>query len=173
MSKDFIIREANPSEYSLLSQIIITAYSALEGFPSVEENPDYYQTFSDLSQFSKQKATKILVAVSVEAEILGGLIFYGQAADYGGGVIDTNFSNYAGIRLLAVKPEARKQGIAKALTNECLQRAKKLGRQFVLLHTTNAMKIAWEMYEKMGFSRWSAIDFQLNNLLIYGFRKEI
>ncbi len=173
MNNQFYIRKAYQSEYNELGQLIARVYSSLEGFPSLEENPEYYATFSDLGRLAEQKETKVLVAVDHTANILGGLVFYGHAKNYGSGVIDTDFPSTSGIRLLAVKPRARKRGIGKALTQECIERTKRLKHNRILLHTTDAMKTAWKMYENIGFLRWPELDFQLNNLTVYGFQLEL
>jgi GNAT superfamily N-acetyltransferase len=63
------------------------------------------------------------------------------------------------IRLLAVAPSARGQGIAKALMQECLRRARQAGVDAITLHTTDMMNVAMQMYERMGFVRVPALDF--------------
>ncbi|MEO0572953.1 MAG: GNAT family N-acetyltransferase [Bacteroidota bacterium] len=173
MGVEFYIRKAKDKEYAILGELIIKVYSSLDGFPSVSDNPDYYETFSNLQKLAQQKDTEILVTVNKREGILGGVVFYGQAKYYGSGVIETNYKKTSGIRLLAVKPEVRKRGIAKALTLDCIQRTMALGHTQLMLHTTTSMKVAWKMYEKLGFTRWEDIDFELNGMMIYGFKKNL
>ena len=40
----------------------------------------------------------------------------------------------------------------------------------MIIHTTNAMKNAWAMYEKIGFKRSEDLDFMQGNLEVFGFR---
>ena len=75
----------------------------------------------------------------------------------------------AGIRLLAVAPAARGRGVGKALTRECVERARALGRSSVVLHTTRAMQTAWRMYEQLGFRRSPDLDFRQGALEVFGF----
>jgi GNAT superfamily N-acetyltransferase len=63
------------------------------------------------------------------------------------------------VRLLAVAPEARGQGIGTALMKECIRRARRLGAACLNLHTTDMMKVAMRMYERMGFVRVPELDF--------------
>jgi predicted N-acetyltransferase YhbS len=63
------------------------------------------------------------------------------------------------VRLLAVAPEARGQGIGTALMKECLRRARLLGAVCLNLHTTDMMQVAMRMYERMGFVRAPELDF--------------
>jgi GNAT superfamily N-acetyltransferase len=63
------------------------------------------------------------------------------------------------VRLLAVAPEARGQGIGTALMQECIRRARSLGATCLNLHTTDMMQVAMRMYEGMGFVRAPELDF--------------
>jgi GNAT superfamily N-acetyltransferase len=63
------------------------------------------------------------------------------------------------VRLLAVAPEARGQGIGTALMKECIRRARGLGAGCLNLHTTDMMQVAMGMYERMGFVRAPDLDF--------------
>jgi GNAT superfamily N-acetyltransferase len=63
------------------------------------------------------------------------------------------------VRLLAVAPEARGQGIGTALMKECIRRARRLGAGCLNLHTTVVMQVAMRMYERMGFVRAPDLDF--------------
>ena len=63
------------------------------------------------------------------------------------------------VRLLAVAPEAREQGIGTALMMECIRRARGLGANCLNLHTTDMMQVAMRMYERMGFIRAPELDF--------------
>ena len=63
------------------------------------------------------------------------------------------------VRLLAVAPGARGQGIGTALMKECIRRARRLGSACLNLHTTDMMQGAMRMYERMGFVRAPDLDF--------------
>lgn len=89
--------------------------------------------------------------------LVGSVWLYPAAANpYGAGV--TNAS-YPEIRLLAVLPAARGQGIATALMRECMARARRGGASELGLHTSESMRVAIGMYERMGFVRAPAYDF--------------
>jgi catechol 2,3-dioxygenase-like lactoylglutathione lyase family enzyme len=78
--------------------------------------------------------------------------------------------NASGIRLLGVDPKYRRSGAGKALTNACIQLARQQGHDQVILHSTQAMKVAWGMYEKLGFQRSPDLDFSQQDLQVFGFR---
>jgi ribosomal protein S18 acetylase RimI-like enzyme len=91
-------------------------------------------------------------------------------AQYGSGGTASSVTNAVGIRLLAVDSASRGQGIGRALTQFCIERARELGKARVVLHTTRAMQTAWAMYERLGFVRFPEIDFRQGNLEVYGFQ---
>jgi GNAT superfamily N-acetyltransferase len=75
------------------------------------------------------------------------------------------------VRLLAVGPVARGQGIGAALMYECVRRAYRLGAAVLTLHTTDMMHVAMRMYERMGFARAPELDFHVDkDLTVKGYR---
>ena len=166
----FNIREARPDEFEALGQLMVEVYSRLEGFPDPEEQPAYYQTLARIGGFTQNPETKLLVAVSIEGDLLGGVVYFSDMRYYGSGGTAPQMTDASGVRLLAVDPKARGMGIGKALTQACIQMAKDRNQSRVLLHTTKAMQAAWAMYEKMGFQRFPDIDFSQEGLPVYGFQ---
>ncbi|RNI23424.1 GNAT family N-acetyltransferase [Rufibacter latericius] len=169
-SQSYLIRNADPSEFTALGQLMVRVYSQLEGFPKPDEQPAYYQMLSNIGDFTQHPDVEILVAVSEKGTINGGVVFFRDLQSYGSGGTATQEKNAAGFRLLAVPPEARGLGIGKALTQECIQRAKDLQLSQVIIHSTKAMQTAWKMYEKLGFRRSEDLDFLQGDLPVFGFR---
>jgi ribosomal protein S18 acetylase RimI-like enzyme len=66
---------------------------------------------------------------------------------------------WAVVRLLAVRPEYRGRGIGRTLMDECIRRCRQAKVAAIGLHTTEAMDIARQMYERMGFVRFPESDF--------------
>lgn len=60
--------------------------------------------------------------------------------------------DWAVIRALAVHPGARGRGLARALTDTCLARARADGAATVGLHTAELMTAARTLYEGLGFT---------------------
>jgi ribosomal protein S18 acetylase RimI-like enzyme len=58
---------------------------------------------------------------------------------------------WAIVRMLSVSPEHRGLGIGRALTRECVSRAKRDNAIAVGLHTSPVMQIALPIYARMGF----------------------
>lgn len=89
---------------------------------------------------------------------------------YGSGGIATQVQNVSGFRLLAVDAMARGCGIGKLLTNECIRKAVDNKHSQIIIHSTEAMQIAWKMYENIGFKRSEDLDFMQGELPVFGFR---
>lgn len=168
--KSLQIREARDEEFRTLGQLMVEVYSQLDGFPRPHEQPRYFQMLANIGMFSEKKDAKVLVALTDEDEIVGGVVYFGDMAEYGSGGTATREPEASGIRLLAVSAAARGMGVGKALTDYCVQLARQQHHRCVVLHTTEAMKIAWGMYEKLGFGRAEDLDFMQESLRVYGFR---
>ncbi|WP_442598502.1 GNAT family N-acetyltransferase [Neobacillus sp. D3-1R] len=66
---------------------------------------------------------------------------------------------YPEIRMLAVNPQMRGKGIARALMMECIYRTKATGYHSIGLHTAEFMKDAIRLYEGLGFEHIPQFDF--------------
>ncbi len=164
------IREILPAEYESLGQLMVEVYSSLDGFPSPDEQPAYYEMLANIGSFNEQEDTQVLIAKSSEGVLLGGVVYFSDMARYGSGGTATEETNVSGFRLLGVNPRSRGAGVGKALSNACIQLARDKGHAQVVLHTTQAMQVAWKLYEKLGFRRSPDLDFLQEELPVFGFR---
>lgn len=168
--KAYNIRKAGPSEFKAIGKLMVDVYSGLEGFPKADEQPQYYKTLANIGDFTKKPGVELLAAISSENKILGAVLYFGDIQQYGAGGTVTQEKNASGFRLLAVDPSTRGLGIGKALSVACIERARKAGHAQVIIHSTAYMKVAWKMYEKLGFIRSEDLDFKQEDLQVYGFR---
>lgn len=166
----YTIREAQSDEFKTIGQLMIQVYSQLEGFPKPEEQPTYYDKLANIGLMTEKPGARLLVAVSENGAIGGAVVYLGDMEHYGSGGTATKEKNAAGFRLLAVDPETRGLGLGKRLSMACLELAKTEGNQQMIIHTTNAMKPAWKMYEKIGFRRSEDLDFLMEGFPVFGFR---
>jgi GNAT superfamily N-acetyltransferase len=65
------------------------------------------------------------------------------------------------VRALAVIPEARRTGVARALLGACARRAREAGAAALCLHLASFMTGAQELAREAGFERLGAGDFEL------------
>jgi len=171
--KKYHIRRANPDEYETLGRMTVQVYSSLPGMPGPAEQPEYYSLLHDVGRRAGGPTIEILVAVTPDGELLGGVTFVGDMKYYGSGGSASTSPDSSGIRLLAVKPEARGIGVGKALTIACIQRAIPRGSRQVILHTTKSMENAWRLYQRLGFQRSPDLDFSQGELPVFGFRLDL
>lgn len=170
MPADLEIRDIRTSEHAALGQLMVAVYSQLDGFPTPTEQPGYYALLANIGAFTQKQGAKVLVAISAERGLVGGVVYFGDMAEYGSGGTATAIKDASGIRLLGVSEAARGLGVGKALTNACIDLARAKGHAQVVLHTTQSMTTAWGMYAKLGFTRSTDLDFMQGELPVFGFR---
>ncbi len=173
MTEQLTIRDLHQDEYAALGRLMVEVYSSLEGFPTPEEQPSYYELLTNIGRFAEKKSARVLVALTVQGQLLGGIVYFGDMAEYGSGGTATAEKNASGIRLLGIDPKFRGLGAGKALTRACVQLAREKGHAQVILHTTQAMQVAWRMYEHLGFVRSEDLDFLQQGFPVFGFRLKL
>ena len=144
----FLIRPVRPDEYGPLGELTVASYH------SVRHREDYDRQLRDVAR--RAETSCVLVAVGLEGELLGGVTYVGGPDDpYSEELAEGD----AGMRMLAVAPARQGQGIGRALTQACLERARADGRCRFILHTGEWMPAARHLYESLRFERVRAIDF--------------
>jgi len=173
MTAQFEIRDLRPEESIDLGRLLVDVYTALEGFPTPQAQPDYYEMLANIGQFAARKGARVLVAVKPDGDLVGGLVYFGDIAEYGAEGTAKNVRNASGIRLLGIDPAFRGLGAGRALTEYCIGLARDKGHGEVILHTTRAMHTAWALYERMGFARSEDLDFSWDGYPVYGLRLQL
>jgi ribosomal protein S18 acetylase RimI-like enzyme len=102
-----------------------------------------------------------LIVAEVEGGIAGSVALFPAKTDAYEGYVEE--LDYPEIRMLAVSPQARGQGVATALISECIRRAKDQGYHSIGLHTADFMESAINLYERLGFERLPQYDFEPAN----------
>lgn len=152
------IRQARPDELDSVSQLLDDAWreydSQVTGSP---ERLAIYRGYRARVIDVRSRIDESLLLVAERDGVLVGTVTYYWPVDEH--PEDDWPPGWAGIRLLGVHPDARGQGIGRALTQECIRRARADGATHVGLHSTVLMRIARDMYERMGFVRHPSHDF--------------
>jgi ribosomal protein S18 acetylase RimI-like enzyme len=140
----FLIRPVRPDEYGPLGELTVAAYRSV---PDVMDHQDAYDR--QLRDVARRAETScVLVAVGSEGQLLGGVTYVrGPDDPYSEELAEGE----AGMRMLAVDPARQRQGVGRALTQACLERARAAGRTRLVLHTGAWMPGAIRLYEKLGF----------------------
>lgn len=163
------VRKALPQDFDAIGTLLVKVYSQLDGFPKPEEQPAYYQMLQNIGDLTQKPGVSLFVAFD-GTDLLGAVVYFADMSQYGSGGTATQEKDAAGFRLLAVEPNQRGRGIGKILTQKCIDQARIDKLPQVVIHSTAAMKVAWGMYEKMGFQRSTDLDFMQQELPVYGFR---
>lgn len=157
-----VIRRIRPSEHARLSELTLAAYLEI---PGVAEATEYLEELADVA--GRAAKVPVLVAVdSASGELVGGVAYIPGP----GPLAEIEHDDEAGIRMLAVAPEAQGRGIGRALVEACIERARAEGKRRVVLLTVPAMTAAVAMYRSMGFAREEANDWEYEpGRLLIGF----
>ena len=139
---------ATPDEYAEAGDVTAIAYRE---FVRPEDTgwEEYLARIADVAE--RAERTTIVVAIE-EGRIVG------SATLELSGRVETRDARHldpeeAHIRMLGVHPDARRRGIARSLMEACVEEARRNGKTFMTLHTTQRMTAAQEMYESLGFER--------------------
>jgi len=137
------IRDYRPSDTEEFNRIAIAAFSQFAG--SYEDWPAMRAVVSKASTLSE---TGEVVIAESEGRLVGGVAYVGPK------VAKASFFDPAWpvIRMLVVDPDCRGKGIGRALTGECLARARRDHSPVIALHTSPIMTVALPMYLRMGFA---------------------
>lgn len=168
---DIAIRAARPEELETVGELTARVY--LDGglLDFGEEDP-YLAVLRDAR--GRAEHAEVLVAVEPSrpehagGEVLGTVTFVGR----GGRYADIAEPGEGEFRMLVVHPAARGRGVGEALVRECLERARALGLERLVLSSQDRMYAAHRLYERLGFVRtperdWSPVP-GLPALLTFG-----
>jgi GNAT superfamily N-acetyltransferase len=147
------IRPVRPDEHQALGELTVAAYAAID--PAVVEEDGYAGELRDVA--SRVADAEVLVAVDDAGTVVGG-VTYVPGPD--SGWAEFTEPDGAGIRMLAVAPEAQRRGVGEALSRACVDRALSAGRGQILLHSTDRMTGAHRLYIRLGFARDVSLDWE-------------
>lgn len=146
-----IIRNVRPEELDEVSLTLRDAYQEYEKFLSPEAWKSYLE---DIMNVRSRLDESELIVAELDGRLVGSVTLYLDASR-----MHVWPEGWASIRLLAVHPSYRSQGIGRALMEECISCCRKKGIIAIGLHTTEIMNIARRMYETMGFVLAPEFDF--------------
>jgi GNAT superfamily N-acetyltransferase len=146
---DLDIRLARPDEYDELGRLLLRSYATI---PGLDADPEHMTKLADVA--GRARDTETLTAI-VEGR-LAGVATYVPGPDTS--MSEFNDPDAAGIRALAVDPDHHRRGIGRALTVACVDLARSAGKHRVILHTSQYQQAAHAMYQRMGFRRERALD---------------
>ena len=166
-SKQPLVRDARAGELDQVAQLMLDAYQEYQAhFP-----PDTWERYSAniMDVRSRLEFSELIVAEQSGA-VAGAVTLYPNLVSAEQGWP----AGWAGVRLLAVHPDARGQGIGRVLMDECLLRSRRRRSAAVGLHTSEIMRVARGLYERMGFVRVPEFDFRTgSNWIVMAYRLDL
>jgi ribosomal protein S18 acetylase RimI-like enzyme len=121
------------------------AVSSFEQYKDVYDDWDIF--ISRIAAMPSLAESSEIILAKIDGEIVGAVAYVAPHKPKA----EFFEPEWALIRMLVVAPKARGRGIGKALTNECIDRAKRDDAKTVALHTSEVMQTALAMYLRMGF----------------------
>ena len=154
---DFILRDAHPQDQDAIREVTLASYAqyadVMPPFAWNEYRKNIIETLARVAPPVEQ------IVVERADEILGTVLLFPAGTALVAPDESIHVFKFPEVRLLAVAPSARGQGIGAALMRECIARARRTGAEALTLHTTDMMQTAMQMYERMGFVRMPETDF--------------
>jgi GNAT superfamily N-acetyltransferase len=140
-----LIRPAAPDELAAVGDLTVDAYAA-EGY--LDYADDYADELRDAAR--RAELATLLVAVDERSgAVVGTATFFLAGTPYA----EVSRPGEAEFRMLAVAKEARGQGVAAALVQSCIERARAAGSSALALCSLKEMTPAHRIYLRMGFVR--------------------
>ncbi|MEY2834149.1 MAG: hypothetical protein RLZZ574_3409 [Cyanobacteriota bacterium] len=141
-----IIRDALATDFNKIALLSVAAYCEYAQSLRLE---DWDKMKTSLSNVSKVASQAKLVVAEQARQLVGSVVYYRP----GTSTSRLFQPEWASLRMLAVLPEYRGQGIGRQLTKACIERAKSDRAEIIGLHTSELMVSAKRMYEKLGFQQ--------------------
>jgi predicted N-acetyltransferase YhbS len=159
------LRDARPGDREAILEVTLSAYReyATVMGPHWE---NYRQNI--LATLGNPKPAEQIVAEKEDA-VVGSVLLYPAGTLFSHRESLSAPLAWPEVRLLAVTPQSRQQGIGAALIHECIKRATRSGAAFLTLHTTDMMQAAQRMYRRIGFVRAAELDFHSDETTVKGY----
>lgn len=137
-----LIRTADASDLRALDDVVRRAYAEYEG-----GFPDWTPALRGTGLMTQLSGEAEILAARIDERVSGGVGYVAPGRPRA----DCFPAEWAVLRLMAVDPACRGQGVAGALVQECARRARADHAQVLGLFTSPAMTIAVGMYRRAGF----------------------
>ncbi|GAA4698688.1 GNAT family N-acetyltransferase [Nocardioides conyzicola] len=145
------VRLATRDDHAAMRAVITAAYAQYE----MAVGPEAFDRYlADLLDLDLHASHGPLVVAEVDGVVRGSAAFYPESAAQGLGWP----AGWSGGRALAVHPDARGHGVARALVAACEELAHEYGAPVFAFHTLELMTDAIRLYERLGFVRAPAYD---------------
>jgi len=139
---DILLRDYDSADAENLNRTAVAAFDQFR-----DQYEDWPAMLASLSRTSTLSASGEVIIAELQDKFAGAVAYFGpnsQKASF----FD---QRWPVIRMLVVDPSFRGKGIGRALSEECISRARRDGSPVIALHTSPIMSVALPMYLRMGF----------------------
>lgn len=151
----FEVRAARPEELDRAGEVVAQAYATMDVFTGGHPGAgEYLEHVRDAR--GRARECPVLVAVEPDGTILGCVTY---VPDHESRFAELEVPGEAGFRMLGVAPGTTGRGVGRALVEACVERAREAGRTGIAISTSPEMAAARRLYERLGFRRVPARDF--------------
>jgi GNAT superfamily N-acetyltransferase len=136
------LRDYEHADAEDLNRIAVAAFDQFR-----DHYGDWPAMLAGLSKTSDLSASGEVIIAKLQDTFAGAVAYFGPNSQKAA-FFDQRWPI---IRMLVVDPAFRGKGIGRALSDECIARAKRDGSPIIALHTSPIMSVALPMYLRMGF----------------------
>jgi GNAT superfamily N-acetyltransferase len=149
-----LVRDAVPADYPAIRKVVIAAYRQYADLIAIDVFSPYLADLLDLETHAHHGS---LLVAEADGRIRASGAFYPDASVQGVGWPP----GWAGGRGLAVHPDARGHGVARAMIATIERLARQAGAPVFAFHTASFMTDAIALYERLGYQRVPEFDFDM------------
>jgi GNAT superfamily N-acetyltransferase len=153
-----VIRRALPAD---LPQIVRVIEAAFAQYRAIIPPAIFGGYLNDMRAIGERWDEAEVIVAERDGRVAGCATFYADASLEGLGLP----KEWAGLRTLAVHPDARGQGLGRRLSERCVENARALGAPAFGIHTAAFMTAACRIYEGLGFRRAPEFDLRASSIL--------
>ena len=159
-----VIRVATPDDFQAIGELTVAAY---RGDGQTWSGHPYEPVLLDAA--GRSGAGTLLVCL-VDERVAGSVLFVEAGSEFS----ELARAGEAEFRMLAVAPWAQRRGVGEALAGACLQRARDLGCQSVVICVRDFALDGQRLYKRMGFVREPSLDWSpYEGVVLLGLRYEL
>lgn len=140
------VRRARPAEHEAVGELTVAAYRADELLEGAHDH--YAPRLRDAA--GRDDDAEVWVAVDRSGDVLGTVTWCPPGSPWREVAARRDQGEF---RMLAVAPAGRRRGVARALVEACVARARTEGMREILLSSLPDMTAAHGLYRSLGFVR--------------------
>ncbi|HYO39630.1 MAG TPA: GNAT family N-acetyltransferase [Nocardioidaceae bacterium] len=161
------VRPVHTEELAEVGELTVRSYAA-DGF--LDGDDRYVHQLRDAVTRAREAEVYVAALPECPDRIVGTVTFCPQGSPWS----ELARPGEGEFRMLAVAPEARGRGVARALVGVCLERSRELGYSAVVLSSLPVQHTAHRLYGRLGFRRMPDLDWSpAEGVSLLGFRLDL